>query len=126
MDGVYGFAYCGDIGVGMGALEFSAGKITGQDIAGGVYRGDFTVDPGTGDITLKLELTVPAGMPLVQGTSAQPMQYAKTLTAKLPADFADGTPFDADVPPGKVKIMAKRIPDDWSRFAQGQVKVSFT
>lgn len=119
MDGTYGFVYCSHISVGMGIFKITNSALTGVDLAGSRYRGHVVEDDATGEIDLSFEMTVPAGVMLVQGTSAQDITYTKSARVKVPRDFGDGRPFEVYVAPGPVTMMVKRIPDEWSTYADG-------
>jgi hypothetical protein len=119
MNGTYGFVYCGIIGVGMGVLRLSDTDFIGSDLAGGKYRGTILKDETTGAVELAFEMTVPTGVFLVTGTSAQDMPYTKRISTNIPFGFEDGRPFDVDVPPGAVTMMVRRIPDEYAVLADG-------
>ena len=74
-EGMYKFTYEGTTGAGLGILVLEHGRAFGSD--GGVLY-DGTYEPSTdrpGDVSVHLHLTVPPGVPLVQGVPAQPMSY---------------------------------------------------
>ena len=119
MNATYGFAYCGSIGIGAGILRINGSDLVGADYAGGSYRGRVTYDQATGGMEISFEMTVPAGLPLVQGASAQDVPMTRSATVKVPAEFGDGKPFEIYVPPGPVTLMARRIADDYAWMADG-------
>ena len=119
MDGTYGFVYCGFEGPGMGVFRLENSKLVGADFAGSRYRGHAVIDEATGEIDLSFQMTVPPGVSLVQGTSAQDIPYTKAGRVKVPRAFGDGEPFKVFVAPGSVTMMVKRIPDEYSVFADG-------
>ncbi len=88
MDAVYGFVYCGSIGVGMGVFRVTGTDLVGVDLTGARYRGQVVVDATTGEIDFDFEMTVPAGVFLVQGTSPMDVPYTKKVSVKkLPPGF---------------------------------------
>ena len=119
MDGTYGFVYCGFEGVGIGVFRISNSALVGADLAGGKYRGHAVEDKSTGEIDLSFEMAVPAGVFLVQGTSPQDIPYTKRAAIKVPRLFNDGRPSEVHIAPGPVTMMVKRIPDEFSAFADG-------
>ena len=125
MDGTYSFVYSGALGVGLGIFTLTGSQVIGCSLAGGRYRGSLTKDAATGEFDIDVEQTVPAGVALVQGTSAQSLPYVKGLSGKLPADFDNGKPIQLFLPPGFVTIMVRRVPDEWAPYARG-VNVSIT
>ncbi len=125
MSETYGFVYSGFAGVGMGMFSVTEGQLIGTDLGGISYRGTFLKDEVTGEIDIALEQTVPPGVFLVQGTSAQDMPYIKSISARLPADFDQGKPIEVFLPPGHVILMIRRVPDEWEPYTHG-VNVSIT
>jgi hypothetical protein len=121
MNGTYGFVYCGALGVGMGFFRITDSELVGCSLAGGRFRGHVAEDQTTGEIDLTLEHTVPAGVALVQGTSPQDVTYIKNALVRVPPGFGDGKPFEVYLAPGNVTLMAKRMSDDWSRYADGMI-----
>jgi hypothetical protein len=119
MNGTYGFVYCGYIGVGMGVFRIANSALVGVDLAGAKYRGQVVEDKSTGGMKIAFEMSVPSGVMLVQGTTPLDTPYTKTAEINAPPDFGDGTPFQVYIAPGTITMMVKRIPDDYSAFADG-------
>jgi hypothetical protein len=120
MNGTYGFVYSGAIGVGIGVFVVADSHLSGSDYAGGKYEGTVSVDPATGNITATFTLFAPGGMLLVQGTTPLPFDSMRgPIAAKMPPEFGDGNPVELDIPPGKIIVMVKRVPDEWARAANG-------
>ena len=119
MNGTYSFVYSGELGVGIGVFHIVDSQFVGASLAGGSYKGRAVVDEETGEIELSLNMEVPAGVSLVQGTGPQEMTYTKAVGIKAPANFGDGKPFEIYIAPGPVTLMVKRIPDDWAPLAYG-------
>ena len=119
MNGTYGFVYCGFLGVGMGVFRVTGSELVGVDFSGAHYKGSVVEDQVTGEIDLSFDMTVPAGVFLVQGTSPQDIPYTKSATVKVPAGFGDGKPFELNFPPAPVTLMVKRIPDEFAPYADG-------
>lgn len=107
IDGTYGFVYCGAEDIGIGVFIVREGSVTGRDYGGGAYHGT-AAENSDGTIDLRLSFQVPAGVTLVQGTTAQEIPYTKIIEGTYPALFGDGTPVDASNPP--VKVMVKKLP----------------
>jgi hypothetical protein len=118
LDGTYGFVYCGAIGVGMGVFRVQRSTLAGVDIAGARYRGTIS-STNTDQLHLAFEMAVPAGVMLVQGTAPQDIPYTKSASVTVDSDFGEGRPFEVYVPPGKVTMMVRRIPDDCGWIADG-------
>jgi len=110
--GKYAFVFCGanDVGTGWFAVG-QDGSVIGADIGNVTYNG--TAREGDdGWITLDLELTIPAGTTLVQGTAAQDVPHNRNLHAYLPPLFGDGHPQQIPAGPDVVTIMVRRVSDD--------------
>jgi hypothetical protein len=119
MNGTYGFVYCGATGVGVGILRITEEELVGVDFAGAKYKGRVALDGATGEIELSIDMTVPVGVFLVQGTSPQDVPYMKSSSVRVPASFGDGKPFEVHIAPGLVTLMMRRISDDFSTYADG-------
>jgi hypothetical protein len=118
MNGTYSMVYGGSEGVGLGIFTLTNSQLVGCALAGGRFRGT-VAETATGEFDFDLEQTVPPGVALVQGTSAQELPYTKRITGKLPADFANGKPISLYLPPGDVTVMIVRVTDDWAPYARG-------
>jgi hypothetical protein len=84
-DGMYAVEFVGRTGDGICALVMMDGCVFGHD--GGVHY-DGTYEPNQSDpgkMDLSLNLTVPAGVALVQGVPAQPAEYRFPLSVSIPA-----------------------------------------
>jgi hypothetical protein len=120
MNGTYSFVYSGPTGVGLGIFRITDTQLVGVDLGLSRYRGTAITD-SEGMIRLSIEHTVPAGVFLVQGVSAQDIPYTRSFSITAPPDFGDGKPFEVDTPPSPVWLMIKRIPDDWAAYADGVI-----
>lgn len=108
MDGVYSMTYRGIAGWGGGMLVLLKGTVTGADSDGGLYDG--TYQETRDDLILQLTMTVPAGMPLVQGVPPRSTQYTVPFHATVPKrSIEDSSPVLIDLPPGPVNVIVKRL-----------------
>jgi hypothetical protein len=120
MNGTYGFVYSGAVGVGMGVFSIKDDVITGADVAGGRYHGHVTDNQETRGFNVLFDMFIPAGTFLVQNASPQEMDLTKTqISLQLEPDFDNGEPVKVFVPPGNVTLMIKRLPDEYSIYAEG-------
>ena len=110
MDGTYGFVYCGNRGVGIGVFSINGGHIEGRDFAGSSYEGT-AVQDGDGNIVLDVQMQVPAGVILAQGTAPQAFPHTRQVSWTFPPAFGDGEPRMVEFA-GPVTVMVKRIPDE--------------
>lgn len=84
-EGMYAVEYVGRAGDGICVLVMMDGCVFGHD-GGVIYDG--TYEPSRTDPTIMdlcLTLTVPAGVPLVQGVPPQPAEYRFPLSVSIPA-----------------------------------------
>ena len=110
--GKYSFVYCGGVGLGSGwFIVEQDGTFKCGDIANSTCSGTAR-EEADGWIALELEMTIPAGTRLVQGTAAQDLPYSRNFRGRLPPLFGDGYPRQITFGPGEVTIMVKRVPDD--------------
>lgn len=119
MDGTYGFVYSGAIGIGIGAFTVKSGVLTGADGGNINYKGTVSSDDITGNLLINFDMFIPAGVFLVQGTSSLEWDSTRSRTITMPPHFGDGQPVQVDLPPGRVTVIVKRVPDEYAVFAAG-------
>src|SRR5262245_55408411 len=116
IDGTYGFVYCGNRGLGIGVFLIEAQRIEGRDFAGGSYKGT-AVQDGKGNIQLDVQMLVPAGVEMAQGTPPQGLRQTRHIHGTFPPAFGDGEPQMVEFA-GPVTVMVKRIPDKNATIAK--------
>jgi hypothetical protein len=121
IDGTYGFVYCGNHGLGIGVFSIHGDQMEGRDFAGSSYKGTAVPD-GDGNIVLDVQMQVPAGNVLVQGTAPQDLPHTRQISWTFPRAFGDGEPQMVEFGPGPVTVMVKKIPDENAAI----VKYGFT
>jgi hypothetical protein len=73
-----------------------------------VYDGTYRENDS--EIILDLNMTVPPGVTLVQGTGPSPRQYSVPFHAVISKRAIDeGTPVPVDLPPGPVNVIVMRL-----------------
>jgi hypothetical protein len=108
LDGIYTMRYRGTADWGMGMLIFERGRITGADFAGGLYDGSY-VERGP-DIEVRMTMTVPPGVTLVQGTPARPTAYQFPINVMLSLHALEKQqPVLLHLPPGPVNVIFQRL-----------------
>jgi hypothetical protein len=108
MDGIYALTFRGATGWGMGLLELRNGIAAGADALGATYDGTYRETDE--DVTLDLNMTVPPGVSLVQGTPARPVQYSVPFSATIPKRAIDDhAPVLVELPPGPVNVIVRRL-----------------
>ena len=108
MDGIYSMTFRGAVGWGMGMLVLRRGKVAGADAQGVRYDGEYSET--SDDLRLDLEMVVPPGVSLVQGTPPRPIQYSLPFTATVPRHSIDAaSPVLVQLPPGPVNVIVRRL-----------------
>jgi hypothetical protein len=110
IDGTYGFVYCGNRGLGAGVFSIKGERLEGRDFAGSNYNGTATPD-GDGNIVLDVQMVVPSGVVLVQGSEPLDLSHNRQISWMFPPSFGDGEPQMVEFA-GPVTVMVKRIPDE--------------
>jgi hypothetical protein len=116
IDGTYGFVYCGNRGLGIGVFLVEGQRVEGRDFAGGRYMGT-AVQDGKGNIQLDVQMQVPAGVEMAQGTAAQDLPHTRHIHWMFPPAFGDGEPQMVEFA-GPVTVMVKKIPDKNAAIAK--------
>lgn len=125
-DGTFGFAYCGQIGVGVGVMTIKNNVLKGADLSGGRYSGVLKERPNGAGYTITYDMFVPPNVFLVQGGAPQEMAHTRSgVTLNLPPNFDNGEPIKLVIPPGDITLMIRRIPDDYGPYASG-VRLTIT
>ena len=102
--GFYRIVFAGGRGSGLGLLAIQDGKIVGVDGGGGEYDGYYSEDSTTGAVTIHLEVTIPANMPMVTGERARPETSILRIDTTLRANFANGMPITIDTSSGSINV----------------------
>lgn len=113
-DGVYGIVWAGSTGVGGCVAKFENGKVAARDGAGISYAGHVEFDGESGALLLHLQSQEPAEARVVTGISPLDLPLGRTLSARLPVDFADIKCFPVSLPSGDIDIMCRRIDSNWA------------
>jgi hypothetical protein len=108
IDGIYLVLFRGSVDWGTGMLVMRRGVLTGADQAGVLFDGTYQ-DQGF-QVLIDLHMTVPAGVPLVQGSPAQPFEYKVRANLRIPrAAFDHAVPALLEMPPGPVNAIFRRL-----------------
>jgi hypothetical protein len=86
IDGTYGFVYCGNRGLGAGVFSIKGERLEGRDFAGSNYNGTATPD-GDGNIVLDVQMVVPSGVVLVQGSEPLDLSHNRQIKHSLAGDL---------------------------------------
>lgn len=117
IDGTYGFVYCGKMGPGFGVFTIEAGQVHGTDSGGVKYKGT-AKRASDGGIEVHIQLTVPTGVSLVDGTNAEAMSFARHIDQVFPDGFGNGEPQKLKNENDTIiHVMIQRIEDRFSPSA---------
>lgn len=108
LDGIYALSFRGAASFGMGVIALRDGVIAGADVGGVIYDG--TYNETAQDVTLDIEMTVPPGVSLVQGTAPRPTSYHVPFHAIIPKQAIEtNEPVLVDLPPGPMNVIIRRL-----------------
>lgn len=106
-EGMYQIDFAGTAGSGTGILVLDKGKVFGVDTERVRYDGEYEPSPTNNHTSLKLRVSVPPGVNLVQGLPPQSTEFAFSIEADIPtaneASFLQSTPF------GDVTVIMRKV-----------------
>lgn len=108
-DGFYAIYYHGNAGPGLAQIQLIDGRIVGSDVTGGLWDGEFVVDPINENISCEITIRLPQGVPLA--TTGRPPEggEAANMKFKLPLDFTTAEYVSLDLPIGKINVRFQKI-----------------
>jgi hypothetical protein len=92
LNGFYSVYYTGRTGSGFGVLVLKDGIVTGADVSGGLFDGEYTVHEERAVFEGTIRLTIPPGVPLVTGAPANQNSYTQNIPISMPLDLNQGKP----------------------------------
>ncbi|HCR85160.1 MAG TPA: hypothetical protein DIV86_00625 [Alphaproteobacteria bacterium] len=109
MNGIYAIYYTGAIGSGQGVVIIKDGVISGADVVGGIYDGQYKEINNQAEGLVSL--TLPAGAMLVTGASSGSQPTKFDIPINLPTNLGNGQPLLIKTPTGPINIIFKRLRD---------------
>lgn len=107
-DGIYSITFRGASDWGMGMLILQRGIVVGSDAGGVQYDGAYQ-DVGD-SISFRITMTVPPGVPLVQGIPTRPQTYTVPIEVTIPKRAIESSqPILLQLPPGPVNVIFRRL-----------------
>ena len=104
VDGIYSITFRGAADWGMGLLMLQKNAITGADVGGVTYDGTF--EETDDSVIVNVQLTVPPGVTLVQGTLPRPEVTTFPFSATIPKRAIDTQePVLVQMPIGPVNVI---------------------
>ena len=108
-EGFYSIAFTGQFGdSGFGIIVLDTGRVVGVDVGGACFDGTYTYNQQSKLIDVDLTLTVPPGVPLVQGVPARPDEWSFDFKASFPKETNE-TPVAVDTPFGPVNTIIRYL-----------------
>jgi hypothetical protein len=111
VDGFYAIYYTGLAGSGFGILVFVNGIISGVDLGGIRYDGEYTLPENTEMVEGTLKMSVPAGAILVTGGVPSTEPCTLEFPLSLPSGLGDGQPVELKLPTGPVNVVFRKLRD---------------
>lgn len=110
MNGIYSMVYRGLADWGIALLLLKDGLVCGTDANSVLFDGEYKIEGGA--MQVDLQLTVPPGVALVQGTPAQPTSYQVPISANIPLSrFGTSEPTLVQTGVGPVNILVRKLRD---------------
>ena len=108
-EGFYSIVFVGQTGdSGFGIIVLDTGRVVGVDITGARYDGTYAYNQQTDLIDVDLTLTVPPGVPLVQGIPARSEEWSFDFTANFPKETRE-SPVEVNTPFGPVNTIFRYL-----------------
>ena len=107
VEGIYVAYLASEVGYGMMLIVFKEGSLTGADAFGVVITGKYTrTDFGT---QINVDVSVPAGVALLQGGETSPTGTRYPIRAVLPPDFEDHDFLPIETVHGPLNVRLKKL-----------------
>ena len=109
LNGFYSIYYTGKTGTGFGVLVLKDGIVTGADVSGGIYDGEYTIEDERKVFEGTIKLVIPPGVPLVTGAGPSQQSYTQQIPISMPFDLNQGRPVQVQTSTGPVNLIIKKI-----------------
>jgi hypothetical protein len=111
LDGFYALYYTGRVGSGFGVIVLKGGIVTGADVTGGLYDGQYTIKQDKGVFEGTIKLTLPPGISLVTGGPPTQETFTQEFPISLPLALDSKHPVQVQTPTGPINIVLKKLRD---------------
>lgn len=111
LNGFYALYYTGRTGNGFGVIALKDGIVTGTDVTGGLFDGEYTIHEDRGVFEGTIRMTVPPGVSLVTGTAPSQVSYMQEIPISFPLKIDPTHPVQVQTPTGPVNIVLKKLRD---------------
>jgi len=109
-DGFYVAYLTGKAGQGLAILAFKKGRITGADMAGVLFDGEYS-DLSSGNIGISLSVRTPPNVTLIQGGTSGLEGLHTKLDFEIPADFSSQPFIRINGPRGPINTKLVKLRD---------------
>lgn len=109
MNGFYSIYFTGTTGSGFGLLALKDGIITGIDVTGGQFDGEYKV--AGEEVTGQLRVSLPPGTISITGQPAGPSGLLMEYPIRLPINLGAGHTIPLRTPFGPINVIVKKLRD---------------
>jgi len=111
MDGFYAAYFAGQNGNSLGMFVIANGKITGVDVGGLRYDGEYQLDHEHATLAGVIRYTVPSNSHLITESSPRTQDQTFEYHISIPFGFADGRVITLDTPNGPINARFQKLRD---------------
>lgn len=111
LNGFYSLYYTGTVASGFAVIVLEDGVVTGADVTGGLFDGEYTINQEKSVFEGTIRMTVPAGISLVTGAPPSQTAYTQDIPLSLPLDLNQGRPMLVHTSTGPVNLNMKKLRD---------------
>lgn len=109
VDGMYTAYFTGATGNSLGMFIFQGGVITGADVGGGRYDGEYAFSENGKRIQGDVKFSLPIGNSTITGFAAETTPIVVELTLDLPAEFNRHDVHRIETPLGPINAKFEKI-----------------
>ena len=111
LDGTYSYVFSGTFGAGMGAFRIKGDRMAGGDFNNVKFAGSIAPAQRADILEVSLTFDLPGALGVVQKVLSPGLKQLRSRRFHIPADFAEGKPFEAHADPVSAWLIVKRIHD---------------
>ncbi len=108
-DGFYSAYSTGIAGSSFGMFVFKDGIISGSDVGGGNYSGNFVISEDGRDLSGKVIFTIPIGQQTITGTAATTEPITFEVPFQLPTEINRNDVHRIETPAGPINMKFEKL-----------------
>lgn len=109
MDGIYAAYLSGKAGNSVGIFLFKGGIVSGADIGGAIYDGQYSATEDGLHVVGTLTMDAPPNTPLITGTSSADPNSKMPIPFRFPKDINEADVYKIETPAGPVNAKFRKI-----------------